>query len=513
MPAGRIGPYVQERLVRDGSLGEIWASRDPETGARVLLRVVEAPGRKLPGAWTRVIEALPGLRSLEHPRIARILGVAEGDGKRAIVEEYLEGPTLARLLGTKAQPLKREAVYRIFMDIASALEHAAEYDMAHLHLHPHHVVIGTDAAGRARARVDGFGVGRAWGPSLLPGDIQPHDAVYLAPEQWHPMLPVGSAADVYATGVMLYLAVTRQVPFFASTSEAIARAHLGADLVAPSALDASLPWHLDRTIQAALTRHPADRVRDAHELWLLLAGGRCGAVVREGDLPRLTPRPSVQEPGRIPRPADLQYLAHADTADHRFGDAPDRQGDTLPAFDAPRSGPGRLSPEDCEAPTGLIRLGASPLAAPPDFSEEDWDAPTGLIEIPESYRTELQAEFDDLSLADTEDVPLLRPSPGQEIDLGTTPPRGLPAASRVAMAETEPVPIPEALRRVSLDEEPDEEPQRAPTLPASPVPRFPTPVPTPQPIAEEDDAVGTAETAAIQIPDSLRNIDLGDDFE
>ncbi len=546
MPAGRIGPYVRETLLREGSLGEVWAARESETGAPVLLRILETPERRRAGTWARLMEALPALRSLDHPAIARVLGVAEEGDERALVERRVEGPTLAELLQQREAPLRREALYAIFREVARALQHAAEFDIAHLRLNPRHLVIRTTKDRKPAPVITGFGIGRAWGPSVDPEDVGPEDAAYLAPEQWHSLLPVGEVTDVYAIGVMLYRAVTGRVPFPQADSKSVARAHLEADLTPPREVHGSVPWHLEQTILAALTRHPADRLRDSHELWLLLSGSRLGAVVRPGELPSPARRPTMPvHRVRTPSPHDLQYLGQADTAQYGLESA----SDTLPCLGTRTPLPGPLaappeefSAEDCEAPTGLIRL--SPLQQPPDeLTSEDLEAPTGLMETPPQLQAVAHLLDDD---DDDDDDETLGAKETAELPLAATPPAGTRVPAALAARPTEPLQVPSALGAVDLDEAYGDTAPQARVRPPTPQPRPPTPTPvpratptpvpratptpvpratltpvpratpTPAPTATppppvDDDPLGIADTEAIRIPDFLKQVDLLDD--
>ena len=80
---------------------------------------------------------------------------------------------------------------------------------------------------------------------------------FMAPEQAAGELPT-AAADWYSFGVLLYLALTGQLPF-AGTPELVLVAKQNEDAVAPSRLTEGVPEELDALCVALLMRRPADR--------------------------------------------------------------------------------------------------------------------------------------------------------------------------------------------------------------------------------------------------------------
>jgi serine/threonine protein kinase len=144
------------------------------------------------------------LAALAHPNIVRPLGF----GKPAyLLMEYLEGPTLSRLLKTLPQRrLRVSDALRVSIHLGSALVHMHQCGFLHLDVKPRNAIVT-----RGRPVLFDFGAARAqgkWKEALLEGTDP-----YMAPEQCR-REPVSPATDVYALGVTLYeiLAGTRPFP-------------------------------------------------------------------------------------------------------------------------------------------------------------------------------------------------------------------------------------------------------------------------------------------------------------
>ena len=138
--------------------------------------------------------------------------------------------------------------------LAQALHALHGAGMVHRDLKPSNVRV------TAKGRVVLVDFGIAAEASVL-GD-QPEGTIsgtpaFMAPEQAASELPT-AAADWYSFGVLLYLALTGQLPF-AGTPELVLVAKQNEDAERPSALTEGVPEDLERLCIALLARRPADR--------------------------------------------------------------------------------------------------------------------------------------------------------------------------------------------------------------------------------------------------------------
>jgi len=145
--------------------------------------------------------------------------------------------------------------------LAQALHALHGAGMVHRDLKPSNVRV----TAKGRVVLVDFGIAAA--ASVL-GD-QPEGTIsgtpaFMAPEQAASELPT-AAADWYSFGVLLYLALTGQLPF-GGTPELVLVAKQNEDALPPSMLTEGLPDDLDRLCTALLARRPADRPSGAEVL-------------------------------------------------------------------------------------------------------------------------------------------------------------------------------------------------------------------------------------------------------
>src|SRR5207244_10493020 len=93
---------------------------------------------------------------------------------------------------------------------------------------------------------------------------------YLAPEQARGQ-PVDARADLYALGVLLYEALTGQLPFTGDDPLAIIAQHLSAAPTPPRELRPELPPALEAVVLRLLAKNPDERYGTAREVKAALA--------------------------------------------------------------------------------------------------------------------------------------------------------------------------------------------------------------------------------------------------
>src|SRR3954469_19798810 len=145
------------------------------------------------------------LETLAHPGLARAAGARLEGLHPHIVLDYVDAPTLRRLIKRDGAVSVTDAL-RLAVTLAGVIEHVGRAGWVHLDLKPGNVVLGPSprlidlslARTIERAR-------RLSGPVGTNG--------YMAPEQIHPHGDVGAHTDVWGLGATLYHAVSGRRPF------------------------------------------------------------------------------------------------------------------------------------------------------------------------------------------------------------------------------------------------------------------------------------------------------------
>jgi tetratricopeptide (TPR) repeat protein/predicted Ser/Thr protein kinase len=191
----RIGKYEIVRLVARGGTATVYEAVDPDLGRRVAVKVLRE------GTIDRLrLEATAAAR-LHHPNIVTVHEV----GPNFIVMDYVPGRTLAVAMPQLPLPQR----IQLIATVARAVDHAHCQGVVHRDLKAGNILVRTDG----RVLLTDFGLAKlSDGEDLtVTGGIM-GTPQYMAPEQVRGR-GFGTPVDVWALGVLLYLAVSGRHPF------------------------------------------------------------------------------------------------------------------------------------------------------------------------------------------------------------------------------------------------------------------------------------------------------------
>ncbi|MDB4943937.1 MAG: hypothetical protein JWP97_3471 [Labilithrix sp.] len=214
---------------------------------------------------------------LQHPNVVRVLDVLEEQpGELALVLDYVDGGSLAELLGHGGDPVLASArerarvVVRIALDIAAGLDAAhralgpdgAPAPVIHRDVSPSNVLVGVDGI----ARLTDFGIAKALEDGrdhTATGELKGKIA-YMAPEYVESQR-VDAGSDQFSFGVVVWEALATRRLFRGPTDlESMKRVVLAN--VPPLAGIDPLLGALDPVLARALARSRADRFASVGDL-------------------------------------------------------------------------------------------------------------------------------------------------------------------------------------------------------------------------------------------------------
>ena len=237
-PGTALGPYEVVAPLDAGGMGSVYRGRDPRLGREVAIKVLPVSSMKDERRVKRFLREARAAAAVTHPNIVAIYDVGEAEvdlstplrtervSLRFLVEEFVEGPSLRRLLRSGRPPLGK--LVQVATGIARGLEAAHEKGLIHRDLKPENVVLDV----RGTAKIADFGLVRFIYPdTAAPGDEGDFDDMtdtltrtgfvvgtlgYMSPEQVRGD-PVGPASDLFTFGIVLYEMLTGETPFSRSS--------------------------------------------------------------------------------------------------------------------------------------------------------------------------------------------------------------------------------------------------------------------------------------------------------
>jgi serine/threonine-protein kinase len=207
----RIGQrYRLVEPLGTGGMSVVWRGFDEVLERDVAIKLLSPDLAADPWSRESIRREARAAARLSHPYIANVFDFGEStsdDSSPWVVLELVTGAPLSqRLYGGARLPWPRAGV--ICAQVAAALAEAHHHGVVHRDVKPGNVMVG-----RAGAKVVDFGISALVGECDLGADGSLLGTpAYVAPERLAGG-PAGTAADVYAVGVMLYRVLSGRLPW------------------------------------------------------------------------------------------------------------------------------------------------------------------------------------------------------------------------------------------------------------------------------------------------------------
>ncbi|HVS38151.1 MAG TPA: protein kinase [Gemmataceae bacterium] len=261
-PATIPGYEILEEIGR-GGMGVVYKARQTSLNRLAAVKMILAGGRAGANAHARFQMEAEAAAALRHPQIVQIYEVGEHDNLPFLSLEFMEGGSLAQKTAGKPQPARAAA--EMVETLARAVHFAHSRGLIHRDLKPANVLLTADGV----LKITDFGLARRLeGDAGLTrtGEVLGTPS-YMAPEQAAPgPSGVGTAADVYALGAILYELLTGQPPFQGATAWDVLAQVQSAEPTPPRRVAPKTPADLETICLKCLQKEPQQRYGSAEAL-------------------------------------------------------------------------------------------------------------------------------------------------------------------------------------------------------------------------------------------------------
>ena len=260
----RFGRYEIVAELGRGAMGVVYKARDPQIERMVAVKTVSLWGQEPDEEKEfrlRFMNEAQAAGRLHHPGIVSVFDVGEDPENQDpyIVLEYVSGESLQRILA-REKKLPLATALKLAEELADALNYAHGQGVVHRDIKPANILVTEEG----HAKIADFGIAKLnLAHFTLPGKVLGTPA-YMAPEQ---LCGEGSdgRSDLFSLGVIMYVMVTGHSPFPGSSATTVCFKVANREPVAASALDMTLPPHLDAVISRAIAKDPKDRYQSGSE--------------------------------------------------------------------------------------------------------------------------------------------------------------------------------------------------------------------------------------------------------
>ena len=242
-----------------GSMGTVYQAQHTVLGRIVALKVPRPEVVRSSLATERFLREGRALAMLQHPHVVSIYDADQEEGLPYIAMEYVEGGTLSdRIQESRRLPLSKIQSWGI--QIAQALEYIHNKGILHRDLKSANILVSSDD----QARITDFGIAHVEMHATITNGMLGTPA-YMSPEQARGE-SLDRHSDIYSLGVILFEALTGQIPFLEENGLALIQRiiHEAPPLIHTLRPDA--PSWLAHIIYRCLQKDPEQRYQNSAQV-------------------------------------------------------------------------------------------------------------------------------------------------------------------------------------------------------------------------------------------------------
>ena len=268
----KLGKFPITRVLGSGGMGKVYLGYHPDLDIPVAIKTIKSSLLNIPHFVDRFIREARLATKLNHQNVVRIYDVDKDGDLYFIVEEFVDGNDLGKILNTNHHNrLDPDTALGIAIGITKALVEAEKFKIVHRDIKPSNILI----TGDGMAKLSDLGLAKQY----LTGDSTESKKIeftrsesslgspaYMAPEQVMDARNVDIRADIYSLGATFYHMVTGNIPFTGKTTKVIMAKRIHEEAPTAYRVNKNLSARMSGIISTMMAKNPHDRYQHPTEL-------------------------------------------------------------------------------------------------------------------------------------------------------------------------------------------------------------------------------------------------------
>ena len=203
------GRFSITRELGRGGMGVVYLAHDDVLDSDIALKVLPDELRSDPEGVRDLIEEVKNTRELSHPNVVRMYEFHQFDDLRFLAMEYINGPTLIKVIAERDR-LPVDEVSRYVEQLSAGLSYAHSRKVIHRDIKPHNLMVNADGI----MKICDFGIARVLvdTSSRVSQRNTTGTLVYMSPEQYTGH-GIDFRSDIYASAATAYHLLAGNPPF------------------------------------------------------------------------------------------------------------------------------------------------------------------------------------------------------------------------------------------------------------------------------------------------------------
>ncbi len=260
----KIGKYEIISILGKGAMGIVYKALDPDIDRKVAIKTIRfdltSETTDNEEIMQRFIREAQAAGRLSHPNIITIFDVGREKDLTYIVMQFIEGPSLQRLIA-QSEKFTIQEITRIMDQVCSALDYAHQHGIIHRDIKPGNILLDNNR----KPFICDFGVARVDTSTLTQSGTAVGTPSYMSPEQVMGK-KVDKRSDIFSLGCILYEFLTGRRPFEAESITTVIYKIINEEPPSLSEVKKGLPAGFEKIIGKALAKDPNQRYQDCNQL-------------------------------------------------------------------------------------------------------------------------------------------------------------------------------------------------------------------------------------------------------
>jgi len=259
-----IGRYQILGELGRGAMGVVYRAQDPTIGRTLAIKTIRLADLSDHAERARLQERLfreaQSAGILSHPGIVVVYDVGTDGDVTYIAMEFVNGPTLEKLLADP-QPPSQQTILGVLRQTAAALDYAHKKGIVHRDIKPANIMLDGEAA----VKITDFGIAKITASQqLTQTGLVMGTPNYMSPEQIQGK-PVDGKADQFALAVVAYEMLTGEKPFTGEQLTTVLYKIVSEDPPPVEHLNPTLGFAVSMVLTRALSKDPGKRYGNCAE--------------------------------------------------------------------------------------------------------------------------------------------------------------------------------------------------------------------------------------------------------
>lgn len=244
--------YELGKLLGQGNFAKVYHGRNIETGVSVAVKIIDKEKVLKVGMMNQIKREISVMRLVKHPNVVQLYEVMASKTKIYFVLEYVKGGELFNKVAKGK--LKEDAARNYFQQLITAIDFCHSRGVYHRDLKPENLLVDDEG----NLKVSDFGLSALVETKRQDGLL--HTAcgtpAYIAPEVIHQKGYDGAKADIWSSGVVLFVLLAGFLPFRDSNLMEMYRKIARAEIKYPN----WFPTEARRLVSKILDPNPETRI-------------------------------------------------------------------------------------------------------------------------------------------------------------------------------------------------------------------------------------------------------------